>query len=71
MIDVTNYGNNCILNYLDNDLKHLQYGNIVNRENYDNYAADLKLLKQSGLNIISITSDGQKGLIKAINEVFS
>ena len=70
LIDGTNYGDDCILNYFDNDLKHLQYGNIVNRENYDNYAADFKLLKQSGLNIVSITSDGQKGLIKAINEVF-
>ncbi len=70
MIDGTNYGDDCILNYFDNDLKYLQYGNIVKRENYDNYITDLKLLKQSGLNIVSITSDGQKGLIKAINEVF-
>jgi len=70
IIDGTNYGDDCILNYFDNDLKYLQSGNIVNRENYDNYVVDLKLLKQSGLNMDSITSDGQKGLIKAINEVF-
>lgn len=70
VIDGTNYGEDCILNYLDNDLKYLQYSNIVKRENYDNYVADLKLLTRSGLNPVSITSDGQKGLIKAINEVF-
>lgn len=55
---------------MDNDLKYLQFYSVVQRENYDNYVIDLRPLKQSGLNIISITSDGQKGLIKAINEVF-
>ncbi len=60
----------CILNYLDNDLKYLQFYSIVERENYNNYVADLELLKQSGLNITSITSDGQRGLIKAIKQVF-
>ncbi|MFC1612801.1 transposase [Patescibacteria group bacterium] len=60
----------CLLNYSDNDLKYLQLQTIVERENYDNYLTDLKLLKHSGLTIASITSDGQKGLIKAITEVF-
>ena len=58
------------MDYFDNDLDYLQFYNIVKRENYINYVLDLKLLKQSGLNIVSITSDGQKGLIKAINRVF-
>ena len=31
---------------------------------------DLEYLKQAGLNIISIASDGQKGLIKAVRDVF-
>ena len=70
IIDGTYTSDFCILNYLDNDLKYLQFYNIVKRENYNNYVADLELLKQSGLNIVSITSDGQKGLIKAINRVF-
>lgn len=71
IIDGTYLSDICILNYLDNDLKYLQFYRIVQRENYDNYVADLELLKQSGLNIVSITSDGHKGLIKAINRVFS
>ncbi|MBA3047772.1 transposase, partial [Candidatus Falkowbacteria bacterium] len=70
IIDGTYTSDFCILNYLDNDLKYLQFYNIVERENYNNYVADLELLKQSGLDIVSITSDGQKGLIKAINRVF-
>lgn len=70
IIDGTYSSDLCILNYFDNDLKYLQFCNLVKRENYNNYVADLQLLKQSGLNIVSITSDGQKGLNKAINEVF-
>lgn len=71
IIDGTYFKNNfCVLNYFDNDLKHLQFYRLVERENFFRYAIDLKLLKQSGLNIISITSDGQKGLIKAVKQVF-
>jgi len=42
----------------------------VERENYYNYLTDLEFLKQLGLTIASITSDGQKGLVKAVREVF-
>jgi len=38
----------------------------VERENHYNYLTDLEFLKQLGLTVVSITSDGQKGLIKAI-----
>lgn len=70
MIDGTYDTEFCILNYLDNDHKYLQLNSVVKNENYDNYLVDLKLLKQTELNIVSITSDGQKGLKKAISEVF-
>jgi len=71
IIDGTYFKNNfCVLNYLDNDLKHLQYFRIVERENYYNYLTDLEFLKQLGLTAASITSDGQKGLIKAVNDVY-
>lgn len=70
MIDGTYDTEFCVLNYLDNDHKYLQLNSVVRNESYDNYLADLKLLKQTDLNIISITSDGQKGLKKAISEVF-
>ena len=71
LIDGTYFKTNfCALHYFDNDLNHLQYFRIVERENYYNYLTDLEFLKQLGLTVVSITSDGQKGLIKAINDVF-
>jgi hypothetical protein len=70
MIDGTYLGDICLLNYFDNDLKHLQYFEIVKKENYLDFRMGLELLKKTGLNIKSITSDGDRGLIMAINEVF-
>lgn len=70
MIDGTYTGDICLLNYFDNDLKRLQYYEIVKDENYHDFELGLRLLKATGLNIVSITSDGDRGLITAINEVF-
>ena len=70
MIDGTYHSDFCILNYFDNDLKYLQYYEIVRNENYRDFELGLRLLKAAGLNIASITSDGDRGLIMAINEVF-
>ena len=71
LIDGTYFKNNfCVLNYFDSDLNHLQYFRMVERENYYNYLTDLEFLKQVRINVISITSDGQKGLVKAISDVF-
>ena len=70
-IDGTYFKNNfCVLVYYDNQLKRRQYFRVVDRECWYNYMADLEYLKQVGLNIIGITSDGQKGLIKAVRDVF-
>ncbi len=71
LIDGTYFKTNfCALDYFDNDLNCLQYFRIVERENYYNYLTDLEFLKQLGLTVASITSDGQKGLIKAVRDVF-
>ena len=70
-IDGTYFKTNfCALHYFDNDLNHLQYFRIVERENYYDYLCDLEFLKQLGLTVVSITSDGQKGLIKAVKAVY-
>lgn len=68
MIDGTYTSDFCILNYYDNDLKYLQYFEIVKDENYNDFKLGLELLKAAGLKITSITSDGDRGLIMAINE---
>jgi hypothetical protein len=70
MIDGTYHSDFCLLNYFDNDLKYLQYYEIVEHENYLDFRLGLELLKKAGLNIVSITSDGDRELIMAINEVF-
>lgn len=42
----------------------------MRNENYRDFELGLRLLKAAGLNIVSITSDGDRSLIMAINEVF-
>jgi hypothetical protein len=69
IIDGTYFGDTCLLNYFDNDLKHLQYFEVVKDENYFDFKLGLELLQKTGLNIKSITSDDHRGLIMAINEV--
>lgn len=70
IIDGTYHSDFCLLNYFDSDLKHLQYYEIVKKENYNDFEAGLRLLKEVGLKLTSITSDGEKELIVAIKEVF-
>lgn len=70
-IDGTHFKNNfCVLVYYDNRPKKRQYFRVVDQECWYNYMTDLEYLKQVGLNVVSITSDGQKGLIKAVKDVF-
>ena len=70
-IDGTYFKNNfCVLVYYDSRLKKRQYFRVVDRECWRNYAIDLKYLKQIGSKVASITSDGQKGLIKAVKDIF-
>jgi hypothetical protein len=70
MIDGTYTSDFCNIYYFDNDLKHLQYFEIVKSESYLEFRHSLELLKASGLNIVSVTSDGDKGLIMALKEIF-
>ena len=70
-IDGTYFKNNfCVLVYYDNQLKKRQYFRVVDQECWYNYMTDLEYLKQVGLNVTSVTSDGQRGLIKAVRDVF-
>lgn len=60
----------CLLNYFDNDLKYLQCCSITTHENLTAFVDDLIYLKESGLKILSITSDGHRALLKAVKIVF-
>ncbi|MFH1712793.1 MAG: transposase [Candidatus Jacksonbacteria bacterium] len=55
---------------MDDDLKYLQLYSLTDRENFESFFSDLEQLKVSGLQVDSITSDGQKGLIKAVKQIF-
>jgi transposase-like protein len=69
MIDGTYFQDFCLVSYFDADLKHLQYCEIIDKENYRDFKLSLMVLVAAGLNIRSITSDGEKGLILAVREV--
>jgi len=70
LIDGTYSSDWCQLNYFDNDLKYLQYFDMVKHETYLDYRMGLEALKKAGLKIVSITCDGHKGLLNAIYDVF-
>lgn len=71
IIDGVHFGQEfCLVNYLDNDLKYLQLHSLMERENFEGFLVDLNLLKTSMLQVVSITSDGKQGLIKAVKQVF-
>ncbi len=69
MIDGTYFQDFCLLSYFDADLKYLQYYEIIKKENYKDFKLSLMALVAAGLNIRSITSDGEKGLILAIKDI--
>ncbi len=69
IIDGTYFEEFCLVSYFDSDLKHLQYYEIIEKENRRDFKLCLMALKEAGLIIRSITSDGERGLILAIKEV--
>ncbi len=71
IIDATHFGQELrLVNYLDDDLKCLQSHSLMEREHFEGFLIDLSLLKTSGLQVASVTSDGKQGLIKAVKQVF-
>jgi len=70
IIDGTYFQTFCLVYYYDTKIKHLQFYSIMAKENYDDIAADLELLKLVGLTVVAVTTDGHKALIKAVKTVF-
>lgn len=61
---------NCLILYFDNDLKHFQLMHYTTRETKDELIKDLRVLKRSGVNVISATADGQNAVKSALKRVF-
>jgi len=70
IIDGTYFKNDlCLVLYRDNTIKFTQLYRFTDGEWYDELKEDLENLLKLGVNIESITCDGHKALLKAINKV--
>jgi hypothetical protein len=70
LIDGTYFSNDlCLIIYRDNNVKYTQLYRLSDGEWYEELKEDLQNLKALGLQIQSITCDGHKALLKAINKV--
>ena len=61
---------NCLILYFDYDLKYFQLYRYSTREIKDEIIKDLRLLRRSGVNIVSVTADGKNALKSALKKIF-
>ena len=60
----------CLILYFDYDLKYFQLYRYSTREIKDEIIKDLRLLRRSGVNIVSVTADGKNALKSALKKIF-
>ena len=69
LIDGTYFSNElCLILYYDHDIRYVQLYRETNQEKYIEIKEDLVNLTALGVNIYSITCDGHKAILKAIND---
>jgi hypothetical protein len=69
LIDGTYFGNNlCLVLYRDNTIKFTQLYRLTDGEWYEEIKEDLENLLELGVQIESITCDGHRSLLKAVNK---
>lgn len=61
---------NCLILYFDNEMKHFQLMRYTTREIKNELIKDLRVLKRSGVNVVSATADGQNAVKIALKRVF-
>ena len=61
---------NCLILYFDHSLKYFQLLRYSSREIKDEIIKDLRLLKRSGVNVLSATADGSNAVKSALAKVF-
>ena len=70
LIDGTYFNNDiCLVLYRDNTIKFTQLYRFSDGEHYSEIKEDLLNLLNLGVNIESVTCDGHKSILKAVNEV--
>lgn len=67
-IDATYFKHFCLVCYQDNTLGYTQLLRVTDGEHYTEIKEDLENLIKLGLQIESVTSDGHKGILKAIKK---
>jgi len=61
---------NCLILYFDNDLKYFQLLHYSKKETREEIIKDLRVLRQNGVNVVSVTADGQNATKSALKRVF-
>ena len=56
--------------YYDHDIRYVQLYRETNHEKFKETKEDLENLKQLGVDVHSVTCDGNKAILKAIRKVF-
>ncbi len=71
LIDGTYFPNDlCLILYWDHDIRFTQLYRLTDEERYLEVKEDLENIKTLGIELISITCDGHRALLKAIKKVF-
>lgn len=71
LIDATYFSNGlCLILYYDHDIRYVQLYRETDKEKLREIKEDLENLKNLGVEIESITCDGHKSILKAIQKVF-
>lgn len=71
LIDGTYFSNGlCLILYYDKDLQFVQLYRNSTREKYKEIKEDLENLKKLGVDVYSLTCDGHKSILKAVQKVY-
>jgi len=71
LIDGTYFTNGlCLILYYDNDIQYVQLFRTTGKEKYREIREDLENLRELGVEVYSVTSDGHTSILKAVKKVY-
>lgn len=71
LIDGTYFPNDlCLVLYYDHDIRFTQLYRFTDEERYTEIREDLENIRRLGIDVVSITCDGHRSLLKSIRKVF-
>ena len=60
----------CLILYYDHDIRYVQLYRSSSTEKFRDICQDLKVLKDIGVQVYSVTCDGHKAILKAVTKVY-